>query len=172
MHASISLTLWAGVSLVLFYTASLVYTSFRRRAKAKELGCEPPVTWRGGGFLGINLLRRMMKADKAGKFTNFMVDRYNELSAEIGRPATTFQFTLFGITNIHTTDPKNIQALLATQFPEYGLGPERRNNMIALLGDGIVSICYNHILAALSLTWRYSSSRTVNRGNTLELCSE
>jgi len=36
-----------------------------------------------------------------------------------------------------TVDPKNIQAVLATQFHDFSLGQTRRGNFFPLLGNGI-----------------------------------
>jgi hypothetical protein len=36
-----------------------------------------------------------------------------------------------------TVDPKNIQAILATQFNDFSLGPSRRGSFWPLLGNGI-----------------------------------
>src|SRR3954451_22631696 len=44
---------------------------------------------------------------------------------------------LFNRSLLNTSDPLNIQALLATQFHEFGLGPTRKQNFHALLGNGI-----------------------------------
>jgi hypothetical protein len=45
---------------------------------------------------------------------------------------------------IITIDPKNIQAILAVQFKEFGLGEGRNGNFNPLLGHGIVSIRHHH----------------------------
>ena len=36
-----------------------------------------------------------------------------------------------------TNEPENIKALLATQFHDFELGPQRRGNFFPLLGNGI-----------------------------------
>lgn len=41
-------------------------------------------------------------------------------------------------TGYFTSDPKNIQAILATQFADFDLGPVRHKIMGEVLGDGIV----------------------------------
>lgn len=44
---------------------------------------------------------------------------------------------LLGKTAFFTTEPRNIQAILATQFKDFGLGDARNNNFFPLLGHGI-----------------------------------
>lgn len=81
----------------------------------------------------------MQKADKEQKFPNLMLSRQAEMSKLYGRECTTFQFHLFGQQIYYTSDPENIQTVLAKKFADYDLGPARRNNLIGCLGDGIVS---------------------------------
>lgn len=45
--------------------------------------------------------------------------------------------TLLGKDGFFTIEPKNIQAILATQFKDFGLGDARNNNFKPLLGRGI-----------------------------------
>ncbi len=82
----------------------------------------------------------MQQADRDQKFPNLMQSRQNDMDKLHGRVCSTFQFHLLGQQLYFTTDPKNIQAMLATKFDDYELGPARRNNMIVSLGDGIVSL--------------------------------
>lgn len=81
----------------------------------------------------------MQQADRDQKFPNLMQSRQQEMSKLHGRECSTFSFHLLGQQIYFTSDPKNIQAMLANNFEDYDLGPARRNNMIASLGDGIVS---------------------------------
>ncbi|KAF9894409.1 hypothetical protein FE257_007912 [Aspergillus nanangensis] len=49
----------------------------------------------------------------------------------------TFQTNVLGSTAIHTVEPKNIQAMLATQFGDFELGRMRRGVLFQLIGTGI-----------------------------------
>lgn len=80
----------------------------------------------------------MQQADRDQKFPNLMKSRQDEMSKIHGRECSTFSFHLLGQQIYFTSDPKNIQTILAHNFDDYGLGPARRNNMIVSLGDGIV----------------------------------
>jgi cytochrome P450 len=44
---------------------------------------------------------------------------------------------LFNATLVTTADPENIQAILATKFHDFDLGPDRRGNFYEALGNGI-----------------------------------
>jgi cytochrome P450 len=78
-----------------------------------------------------------MKADKEQLFPDLLVERERMMSELHGREVSTFKnYTMFQYTYF-TSDPKNIQALLATQFNDFGLGPARIGNMSATLGSGI-----------------------------------
>ncbi|GAB7349065.1 hypothetical protein MBLNU459_g8025t2 [Dothideomycetes sp. NU459] len=59
------------------------------------------------------------------------------MSKREGRNVNTWAFTVFGKRGHLTVDPKNIQAVLATQFKDFGLGQTRCNNFSPLLGHGI-----------------------------------
>lgn len=57
---------------------------------------------------------------------------YNELGC---RP--TWKQNILGNWHHVTADPKNIQAILATQFKDFELGPFRRNLFGPVIGNGI-----------------------------------
>jgi hypothetical protein len=67
------------------------------------------------------------------------------------RYVSTFILRNLGRDNLFTADPKNIQALLATQFKDFGLGPARHANLHQLLGTGIVS--FDGLLTKKKLMW-------------------
>jgi cytochrome P450 len=58
------------------------------------------------------------------------------LYEELGRRPTWNQ-NLLGTWHHMTTDPKNVQAMLATQFKDFELGPFRRNMFNPVIGKGI-----------------------------------
>ena len=108
-------------------------------ARAKELGCQEPPEFPNQGFLGLKHIGQMQEADKQQKFPDLMLSRQEQMNQITGRVCSTFKFHLLGQELYFTSDPKNIQALLATKFDDFYLGSARRSNMIATLGDGIVS---------------------------------
>ncbi len=79
-----------------------------------------------------------------------------------GRECATFKQHMLGQEVYFTSDPKNIQALLATKFDDFGLGPARRGNMIVTLGDGIFvqdGKAWEHSRALLRVSYRDVSLR-------------
>jgi hypothetical protein len=123
----------AGVYLV-YYTISSILASRYHARRAAELGCKPafqrPYKWP----LGIDMAREIMQADKQEIVPNFLFDQVYEKDVQ---KHTTWEQNFLGTPNFVTVDPKNIQALLATQFNDFVLGHTRRNNFFPLLGNGI-----------------------------------
>src|SRR4051812_259625 len=52
----------------------------------------------------------------------------------------TFKIRLLGQHSYSTVEPRNVQALLATQFKDFGLGAFRHDVFFPLLGDGIFTL--------------------------------
>lgn len=109
-------------------SAALAARHHARREKA--LGCQPvpDVTQYPGG---IEQRIRLLRADRRGEVPLEIVAMYREAAH------ATFKHTFLGRTTINTTDPKNVQALLATQFHDFEIGWQRRAQFFPLLGDGI-----------------------------------
>ncbi|KAI9820833.1 MAG: hypothetical protein M1826_000858 [Phylliscum demangeonii] len=124
-----------GGALLTFLTYRVVAGIWSDRAAAAESrrrGCKPcprqPHRWP----LGIDQLQRSLAADREKLFPDLLVRRFEEMGA------FTFSDTTLGSPrNIFTIEPKNVQAVLATQFRDFELGPIRRGNFDALLGQGI-----------------------------------
>ena len=60
------------------------------------------------GFLGLNNLKAMQKADQEKLFPDLMCTRHEEMQAYTGRLCTTYKLHLMGQTILHTSDPKNV----------------------------------------------------------------
>jgi cytochrome P450 len=91
----------------------------------------------GSGFGGYKNLQALMQADKEQLFPDLLVKRERDMSELHGREVSTFKNHIMFQNVYFTSDPKNIQALLATQFNDFGLGSARIGNMSATLGSGI-----------------------------------
>ena len=79
----------------------------------------------------INRNGRVGPAQDAGCFQ----EEVGRIFAEQG--SRTYGLNLFGSDFYQTFEPKNIQALLATQFSDFALGDLRRQAFYPLLGNGI-----------------------------------
>lgn len=78
---------------------------------------------------------------KEKQLPSFFVNEFARVSEEAGRPVTTAIVSRpFFNSAIFTTDPKNVQTILATNFKDFELTAGRKINFIPLLGHGIVSI--------------------------------
>ena len=89
------------------------------------------------GFFGLKHVKYLQAADHKKLFPDLLIERQEIMNKVTNRVCSTFRTYVMGQTVYFTSDPKNIQAMLATQFNDYYFGPARRNNMIATLGDGI-----------------------------------
>lgn len=138
------LPLWVIVPIVLaFYkTISIIVSKRRHAARAHELGCKPPPKWPDKPWdpLGIVSVRHLQKADREKRLPPYAIERMEQMSELEGRVVTTMELSQLGKTMFFTSDPKNIQAILAHQFKDFGLGSTRRANFLPLLGSGIVSV--------------------------------
>ncbi|EMD00115.1 hypothetical protein BAUCODRAFT_63612 [Baudoinia panamericana UAMH 10762] len=137
MDYRLLLPLFGLVISALYYVANNLNQKRKFAAKEKELQCRDAPMYPGGGFLGINHVKEMMAADQNQAFPDLLIRRQEKMNAVTGRICDTFRTDALGQTMYFTSDPKNIQAMLATQFEDYDLGPARRGNMIRTLGDGI-----------------------------------
>ena len=99
--------------------------------RADELGCKPPYYNAEKLPFGINFYRRISKADKA----KLVPQEFEAIYKEHHRP--TWYFNIFGTYNLATVDPRNIQAILATQFDDFEIGPLRRAVFFPIFGNGI-----------------------------------
>lgn len=120
----------------------LVYSIFRRvrqATRARQLDCKSipalPQPW--FDLLGVKLVSYF---DLHAK-DNTLVEAFHHLfkisSHDEGRKVRTLKYHALG-TKIFTYDPKNIQAILATQFEDFEIGSQRIANFMPFLGPGIV----------------------------------
>lgn len=123
-HFTIVLAVIASASYAVFWLLDNYITASRIAAKSREWGCQDPKeeVYPGLGVLAsINQVRRALRADKQKIFPHWLLGRAEALGV------WTWQYQLFGSKTIMTNEPQNIQAILATQFGTFDLGPQRRN---------------------------------------------
>lgn len=139
MSTSILLPL-AAAALVLRLLYSLIQSVVHAH-KARQLGCGPVPRYPNKDPLGIANLFDAIEADKQKIVPVLTEQRLQTVCDRENRHVTTFRFRQMGRDTITTVDPKNIQAVLATQFKDFELGVLRQRSMHPLLGTGIVSLC-------------------------------
>ena len=114
-------------------------THFRQTAKAKSLGCKPAPLFRPWDIFGVANFRIELNGMKTNRLSNAFLTRKQEMSAKVGRDCKTFRiYYPLGDIWFYTFDPKNLQAVLATQFQDFQQPAARVGAFEALLGSGIV----------------------------------
>lgn len=135
--ASVLLLLAAAAALVGRLLLSLFYR-FQTAQKARQRGCEAAPLMPCADPFGFSNLRAAVRADRAKALPELAESRVKLISDLHNRLVTTYRIRIAGRESILTVDPKNIQAVLATQFKDFDLGPHRRRGVLPLLGTGIV----------------------------------
>jgi hypothetical protein len=108
-------------------------------AKAKSLGCQPAPLFRPWDVLGLQNFKIEMNGMKTNRLSDAFSARKKEMSTKIGRDCKTFRIKYPpGETWYYTFDPKNLQAVLATQFQDFQQPAARVGAFEPLLGLGIV----------------------------------
>ena len=121
-----ALAAWAVLRLV-----SRIVVNRRYAAEQARLGCKPPPSHRNRLPLGLDEVMARLKADREMYFPTYIFARF------VADKSWTMRDHIFGEEIFQTCDPKVIQSILTTQFKEFGLGHERRDNFMPLLGSGI-----------------------------------
>ncbi|KAK8196854.1 cytochrome P450 52A12 [Phyllosticta capitalensis] len=137
MQPSVLLGLWAIAAYVSVKFLLHFYHKARNAVKAKQLGCQDPPFYNPWDIFGVFNVYGMMSADKVKGVPQLVLQRWHESSKKLGYPVRAMRFNVTGDTILFTSEPKNIQAMLATKFKDFSLGPRRINNFEPLLGHGI-----------------------------------
>ncbi|KAI9882165.1 MAG: hypothetical protein M1823_006090 [Watsoniomyces obsoletus] len=124
--------LGATAVFIIFRIISAILDTRRATAEGRRRGCQDPPRAPNRLPFGIDILQRLLRADREQQFPPMIIERFQEMGA------TTFMDSVLSFRYvIFTCEPKNIQALLATQFQDFGLGPRRQAALGPLLGHGI-----------------------------------
>ncbi|KAK4671411.1 hypothetical protein QC764_607310 [Podospora pseudoanserina] len=125
----------AILSIAALFTRSLyvrISLFQRKRRFARKHGCAPVTRVRAWDpLLGLDHFVRLGKAAAQRQYLEYW--RKNMF----GRYGNTFEINLMGQRLLFTNEPRNIQAVLVTQFPDFDIGQRRRDNSAQLLGVGV-----------------------------------
>lgn len=112
---------WSSAAYAIYLFICAFFSSRRNAAKARSLNCEEPIFQKNRYPFGIDNVRRSLAADRAQLFPVDLIKRTTD------NGAITYKYSLLGGTNIFTADEKNIQAILATNFADFGMSssPQR-----------------------------------------------
>ncbi|ETN45423.1 uncharacterized protein HMPREF1541_09254 [Cyphellophora europaea CBS 101466] len=128
------IALLAAVTAVYLVLSS--YLTRRRHARlAAEWGCQPPIRRRSKWPGGFDFVWEIIKADR----TNDLVNLFEDVAKEMSPRTHTWLQAFAGATVINTLEPKNVQAILATQFKDFEFGSVRQGCFYQMFGYGIFS---------------------------------
>ena len=121
-------------TLGVYLFVSSIFANRYHARKARELGCQPAPERPHRLPLGLDLVWQILQADRANVVPTLFLDIYRDF-----QHATWIQ-NFLGTMVYVTSDPKNIQAVLATQFNDFEIGEQRRGNFFPMLGNGIFTV--------------------------------
>lgn len=104
----------ASAAYVIYSLISTTVASHRNAVRARTLKCEEPPLQKNRYPFGIDNLQRSLAADKAQLFPADQIQR----TIDVG--AITYKYSILGTTSIFTADEKNVQAVLAVNFADFG----------------------------------------------------
>ncbi|KAB8221050.1 cytochrome P450 [Aspergillus novoparasiticus] len=116
-----------GICIFRWILISILHTQ-----RARRMGCKPAFVRKSKLPFGIDILKRYIDTTRQQILQNDEVVLYEEL----GRHPTWNQ-NILGTWHHVTVDPKNMQAMLATQFKDFELGSSRLNLFGPVIGKGI-----------------------------------
>ena len=113
MHLPVLTLGLALLSYLVFLITRSIYTCRYHAGEALGLGCEPLPRQKSRLPFGISILRSWLKAIDEMRYPDHIKDTFEQMGA------ATFDFVWLGTPAIFTIDPKNIEAVFATQFEEF-----------------------------------------------------
>ena len=100
----------------------------------KELGCEdPPEYPHKDPIFGLDLFLDNIKAMRSQRFLDAFKERFDE-------HGQTFRALTMGKVTYITNDPRNLQAVHALNFADWGVQPIRRAPTLPFLGEGVFTM--------------------------------
>ena len=137
--SNMPILLYLPLALAATFALYLLYANRRHAHKEKALGCRPAPLFRPWDILGIQNFKIEMNGMTSHRLSHAFSSRKDEMSAKVGRDCKTFRiYYPPGETWYYTFDPRNLQAVLATQFSDFQQPGVRVGAFEALLGLGIV----------------------------------
>lgn len=121
---------WVIGSYLIYLVVNRQLRERRFDAERKRLGAKMPPHQPNKYPFGIEQVFLAMKADREKRFADYLGGRYQNHGGD-------HSFKVLGRKSYMTADPRNIQAMLATQFNDFGTGEIRRSNFFPMLGNGI-----------------------------------
>ncbi|KAF5724175.1 cytochrome P450 monooxygenase [Fusarium mundagurra] len=117
-----------------------LYRNVSHAHKSRQRGCLPAPLEPSKLPFGIDTLLASLRADRDQRTPDHVANRFAAMGVY------TFRMSILGSNNLVTAEPRNIQAILATQFHDFGMGVTRSTNLKTVLGRSI--------FAADGTSWR------------------
>ncbi|RAQ55487.1 cytochrome P450 [Aspergillus flavus] len=114
-----------------------LYSAWRHAQRARSLNCQEAPLYPSRDPFGFATLLETLQADRDKLLPKLSQKRVDLISSQQNRYVSTFRVRQAGRENFFTVDPKNIQAMLATQFNDFFLGDMRRNAGAPVMTSGI-----------------------------------
>jgi cytochrome P450 len=102
-------------------------------ASTRRSCSSPPLRPSSDPFFGLDILLTNLSQLKA----HCRVKKLHASFAELG---ATYGFYLFGKRTIATSDPRNVQFVLSTQYEKFGVGPGRLRGSGPIIGEGVINL--------------------------------
>ncbi|KAK5198854.1 hypothetical protein LTR99_007794 [Exophiala xenobiotica] len=136
---TITLLCSVAAASVLYLCICSVSTRRRHAAAAKQLGCRPAPTEYNPDRLGLVTLIKLLRANSKNQVLEYIRGVFDDVSLRMNKTVYSYDTHILGDRVFFTCDPRNIQAILATQFIDFELGKIRIAAFAPLLGHGIFS---------------------------------
>lgn len=134
MSMPILLLAFGFTLLAIHFLNTLIVIPIQHARKALALSCGDvplePTRWP----LGLDMVRAGLAADRDQRTPDFVTDRFDAMSRY------TFRIRILGTSNFITAEPRNVQALLASQFGDFAMGRARKTNLKMILGRSIFAV--------------------------------
>jgi hypothetical protein len=122
---TITLLCSVAAAFVLYLFICSVSTRRRHAAAAKQLGCKPAPTEHNPDRLGLVTLIKLLRANNKSQILEYIRGVFDDVSLRMNKTVYSYDTYILGDRVFFTCDPRNIQAILATQFKDFELGKIR-----------------------------------------------
>lgn len=110
-----------------------LYREIGKKRFVSKWRCEKPPVRPAKWPLGADFIVEGLQAIDGQRFLEHNHDHFEQFG-------DTFENKFLGIDTVVTRDPRNIRAILATQFKDFDHGQQRYRTFSTLLGDGIFTL--------------------------------
>jgi cytochrome P450 len=102
-------------------------------ASNRHFCSSPPLRPSSDPFFGLDILLTNLSQLKTHC-------RVKQLHASFAKLGATYGFYLFGRRTIITSDARNVQFVLTTQYEKFGVGPGRLRGSWPMVGQGVINL--------------------------------